>query len=322
MLQFNYGNGHDRMDAAFGLPIDYSGGWVHAVMVIDREEHEVRCAFDFGKFQRSLWKAKANVPILEFIRGTIHIGPEERSAFIKQFIDELVRRANSQEKGVYEEIEYNELIISMEGDVDKAKEVFGKKKIHDEKDMNIVYEMIQWVYGADKDDVNGQSRMNMFVLTKDLQAEAIKRRTEEYRSVDRRYSEVQIDDYSTTVDFANLQGEKAKTEQFCRQKRDAQLATIKNWPAFLGFGLGAAAAVGSFFVGYGLLALTAILGFGAIKLLSNRSGRKQAEQDYQSNTRRMEQSMESLFREYEQYNAEYGSFDAYSDDVSKELAGI
>ena len=52
VLQFNYGNGHDRMDAAFGLPIDYSGGWVHAVIVIDRENHEVRCAFDFGRFQR------------------------------------------------------------------------------------------------------------------------------------------------------------------------------------------------------------------------------------------------------------------------------
>jgi len=52
VLQFNYGNREDRIDAAFGLPIDYSGGWVHAVMVIDREAMEVRCAFDFGKFNR------------------------------------------------------------------------------------------------------------------------------------------------------------------------------------------------------------------------------------------------------------------------------
>ena len=50
VLQFNYGNRSDRIDAAFGLPVDYSGGWVHAVMVIDREAMEVRCAFDFGKF--------------------------------------------------------------------------------------------------------------------------------------------------------------------------------------------------------------------------------------------------------------------------------
>ena len=50
VLQFNYGTGGDRIDAAFGLPIDYSGGWVHAVMVIDREALEVRCTFDFGSF--------------------------------------------------------------------------------------------------------------------------------------------------------------------------------------------------------------------------------------------------------------------------------
>ncbi len=52
VLQFNYGGRGDRIDAAFGLPIDYSGGWVYAVMVIDRDAMEVRCAFDFGKFNR------------------------------------------------------------------------------------------------------------------------------------------------------------------------------------------------------------------------------------------------------------------------------
>ena len=278
---------------------------------------------DFGKFRDSLWKAKANVPILEFVRETVHIGPEERSAFIKEFIDELVAKANSQEKGVYEEIEYNELIISMEGDVDKAKEIFGKKKVHDEKEMNIIYEMIQWVYGADKEDVNAQSRMNMFTLTKELQAKALEERTEEYRLIDRRYSEVQIEDYSTTVDFANIQEEKNKTERFCREKRDQQLATIKDWPAYVGFGLGVAAAVAAFFVGYGLFAVAAIcLGFGAIKLLSNRSGRKEAEQNYQLNARRFEQTIDNLYQEYQQYDTEYHSFDAYSEDISKELAGI
>ena len=52
VLQFNFGDGHDRMDAAFCLPPDYSGGWVHAVMAVDRDAMEVRCAFDFGKFEK------------------------------------------------------------------------------------------------------------------------------------------------------------------------------------------------------------------------------------------------------------------------------
>ncbi len=278
---------------------------------------------DFDKFCYSLWQARANVPILEFIRETVHVGPEERNAFIKEFIDELVEKANSQEKDVYEEIAYNELIISMEGDVDKAKEIFGKKKIHDEKDMNIVYEMIQWVYGADKEDVNAQSRMNMFTLTKDLQTEALGQRIEEYQSIDRRYSEIQVDDYETTVDFANIQEEKNKTEQFCREKRDTVLATIKAWPAYIGFGVGAAAAVGAFFAGWGLLAVTAIgAGFGAIKLLANRSSRKNAMQNYESNARRMEQFIENLYEEYGRYESEFHSFDAYVADIGKELTGI
>ena len=45
----NFGNGRERMDTAFRLPIDFTGGWVHAALTVDREAGEVRCAFDFGK---------------------------------------------------------------------------------------------------------------------------------------------------------------------------------------------------------------------------------------------------------------------------------
>lgn len=54
VLQLNFGNGKDRIDAGFGLPIDYSGGWVHAVLVVDRKAMEVRCSFDFGEFKSVL----------------------------------------------------------------------------------------------------------------------------------------------------------------------------------------------------------------------------------------------------------------------------
>ena len=46
----NYGNGKDRMDAGFELPIDYSGGWVHVALAVDREAGEVRFSTDFRDF--------------------------------------------------------------------------------------------------------------------------------------------------------------------------------------------------------------------------------------------------------------------------------
>ena len=278
---------------------------------------------DFDKFQGAMMEAKGNIRILEAFKEIIHVQPEERNSFIKDFIDELIATANAQEKAVYEEIEYNEIIIRMEGDVDRAKEIFGKKKVHDEKEMNLIYEMIEWVYGADAEEVNGQSRLNMFTLTKDLQAEAIEQRTKAYRSVDRKHSKVKIAGYTATVNFGNEKNEKEKMEKFYAGERDTQLASIKSWPAFLGFGIGVAAGVAAFFVSYALLLVTAIgAGYGLIKLLSDNASRKETRAEYERNCRICGQALSDLFREHAEYNKEFASYDAYVDEINRELESI
>jgi len=278
---------------------------------------------EYPKYVSTLMRAKANIAILDYFKKIIHIQPEQRNAFIKSFIDELIAAANAQEKAVYDEIEYNETIIRMEGDVDKAKEIFGQKKVHDEKEMNLVYEMIEWVYGADKDDVNGQSRLNMFTLTKDLQFDAVIQRAETYRAIDRRHAEVAFGDYATTVDFKNKQDEKTKAENFYREKRDNYLATIKDWKAFVGFGIAAAAAIASFFVSWGLLVVSAIgIGYGVITLLSNKSNRKHAEAEFQQNCRLSAQLLTELFQEHAAYEAEFNSYDAYMDEILREIESV
>jgi hypothetical protein len=47
-VKYNAGNGTVvRMDAEYPLPIDYEGGWVYLVLVVDREAGEVRFSYDF-----------------------------------------------------------------------------------------------------------------------------------------------------------------------------------------------------------------------------------------------------------------------------------
>lgn len=275
---------------------------------------------DFKKFSSVLMQAKANIPILEFLREVIHVPPEQRNTFIKSFIDEIIASANSQEKAVYEEIAYNELIIQMEGDVDKAKEIFGQQKIHDEKEMNLVYEMIEWVYGADKDDVNGQSRLNMFVLTKDLQQEAIQGHIQNYHAVDRQHAQVEINDYQSQVDFSDKQGEIVKIDHYYSGVRDAKLATIKDWPAYIGFAIGAVATVATFFTAPAMLMVTAGgVGYGAVKLLMNKSGRKHAQMQYEESYRLTEQVIDVMYTEHARLEEEYASYDAYEAEISREL---
>ena len=275
---------------------------------------------EYNRLNNVMNQAKANVAILEYFREVIHVQPEQRNAFIKNFIDEVIAASNDQEKAVYEEIAYNETIIRCEGDVDLAKEIFGKQKIHDEKELNLIYEMIEWVYGADKEDINAQSKMNMFVLTKDLQREAVERRTEDYRAVDRKTLKVGFGDYKTTMNFKDQAGEVRKAEAFYQQIRDEELATIKGWPAFVGFGIAAAAGIASFFVSYALLLVTVFgAGFGVFKLLNNKTVRKQAEQAYEQNCRLSSQLIGELFAEHKAFEEEYASYDAYYDEIQREL---
>ena len=49
-VDFNVGNGEQRMDSAYQLPIDFCDGWVYVVFVVDRQAGEIRFSYDFGKF--------------------------------------------------------------------------------------------------------------------------------------------------------------------------------------------------------------------------------------------------------------------------------
>lgn len=297
----------------------------HLSRMVPREQPDYpmlrkHCA-DYKRLAAVLMQAKANIPLLEFFKSVLHVQPEERNVFLKGFVDELILQANSQEKEVYEEISYNETIIRMEGDVDRAKQEFGARKVHDEKELNLVAEMIDWVYGADRQDVNGQSRLSMYILTRDLHREALKRRAEAYRSCDRSHGSTTIADYTTSMDFNDERGECAKATAFFQKKRDGILAGLKNLKAYLGFGVGAAAAVGAIAAQtYILLALTLLgAGYGGVVMLKNRSAARQAEAQCQTDSQMACQTIAELCREYAAYEKEYQSYDAYDQLLRQEL---
>ena len=275
---------------------------------------------DYPRLNAALMQAKSNVELLDYYKKLLHVPPEERNLFIKGFIDELIASANDQEKAVYEEIAYNETIIRCEGDVDKAKEIFGSQKIHDENQLNLISEMIDWVYGVDKENVSGQSRLNMFNLTRDLQIEGIQARTQRYRAMDRSHVQATINDYSTAMDLNDQAGETMKADAFYRGKRDETLSQIKDWPAFIGFGAGVAGIVGGIAVAPVIFAAAAIgAGYGVFKLLSNRSERKQAENRYQQDSAACGKIISDLCREHEALEQEFGGYDAYAQGILQEL---
>ncbi|MBE6617809.1 MAG: hypothetical protein E7627_07735 [Ruminococcaceae bacterium] len=50
-VRFGLGDGSTDMNEEFSLPVDYTGGWVHVILSVDRDAGTVSLAYDFGDFE-------------------------------------------------------------------------------------------------------------------------------------------------------------------------------------------------------------------------------------------------------------------------------
>ena len=270
-----------------------------------------------------LRKAKNNINILEFILKTVYVPSEQKNYFLKGYIDDLLAAPNQAEESVYDEIVYNELVIELNGDVAMAKEQFELKKQQAKDDINLISEMVNWIYERDSQDIKGQMRFNMFVLTKDLQQKAVEAYSEEYRSRKPSDIPITINDYSTTINLGREKDEAKKIETHYINSRNRALSAIQDWKAYLGFGVAALALVCAFFLGFWLVAVTAVgIGFGVFILLSNKSQRSQLELSCKDNIRVTTDILQKLFLEIKQYQAQFDEYDAYYDRIIIELNKI
>lgn len=278
---------------------------------------------EFDRMSAIMMQAKNNIGILEFILRTVNVPLEQKNTFLKGYIDELIATPNQAEKDVYDEIAYNELVIRYEGEVETAKEVFSAEQTKKANDLNLIAEMIDWIYEREAQDVNGQIRLNMFTLTKALQEQAVDAHVEDYRGRRKVTHSVTIGEYSTEVNFKREDEEYGKVTSYFTQKRDDAIAAIKNWKAFVGFGFGAAAVVGAFFAGYWLFAVALIgAGYGVGVLLSNKSQIKHLEQKCSESIKATSDVLQQLFAEFNKYQAELDEYDSYYDRIKNEFSKI
>lgn len=278
---------------------------------------------EFELMSANMMQAKNNINILEFILMTVNVPIEQKNTFLKGYIDELIATPNQSEKDVYDEIAYNELVIRYEGEIETAKEVFAAEQAKKADDLNLIAEMIDWIYERDSQDVNGQIRLNMFALTKALQEQAVDEHVEDYRSRRKANYWVTIGEYSTEVNFKREDEEYSKVSSYFTGMRDQAIASIKNWKAFIGFGVGVAAAACAFFVEYWLFAVALIgMGYGAGVLISNKSQIKQLEQKCAESIKATNDTLQKLFVEFSKYQTELDEYDSYYERIKNEFNKI
>lgn len=278
---------------------------------------------EFDQLTSIMMQAKNNINILEFILRTVNVSAEEKNTFLKNYIDELILSPNQVEKDVYDEIAYNELVIRLEGEVETAKAQFSDEQVKKANELNLVAEMIDWIYEKDSQYVNGQIKLSMFSLTKMLQEKAVASHTESYRAAKKANYQITVGEYSTIVNFKREDEEYQKVNSLYEQKKDEAVSQIKDWTAYIGFGVGAAAAIGSFFVDFWLLIVTlGGLGYGIYTILTHKSQKKQLEQTCAENIKAVSDILQKLFEEFKQYQKELDEYDSYYEKISNEFSKI
>ena len=278
---------------------------------------------DYSSITKMLNLANNNYNILEFILKIVNVPLAERNTYLKEYLNELLAKPNSVEIDTYNEIEYNELVIKMGGDVEGAKAKFEEELAHREEEFNIISTIINWVYDFANENVNGQMRLNMFTLIKTFQQKAADLYISNYRSMYKTVHPIRILDYSTDANLANESGEISKVEELYETKQREELSTIKNFPAYISFGVGAACGVVAFFVHLLLLAGTGVgVAIGIGILISNKYKCKNIILKNKSQKENVLEILHRLVAEHAKMKELYDGFDGISDRVLEELAKL
>lgn len=290
---------------------------------------------DYPVMLNALNMAKDNKAILEFVETVNTATRSKGFIYIEKFISEILDTPDKKERAYTDEIAYNEMIIRCVGDLGKADEEFNKVHDREVAPLNLMSECLNWLFGGSEAQISDVARSNMFLLCKDIIADAVKKYAHEYRSTMRVTHPVAIKDYRTEMNFKNQGLEQQKVESYYRAKKMAQLAAVKNTSivvsiilAVLLFAGGIASMVASFSVGAVLLALMGVCLVGSLicvisAILGNIRNKRKRKQIAENNAAALAAAREiigHLFEEFEQYLAVYNENDNVVMDVEFAIA--
>ena len=283
-----------------------------------------RCLNDYAVVSDILMSAENNIEILQFIMDVTNVSEAEKNAYLDQFMNDQIAEPNEQERAVYEEIEYNELIISCNGDVEKATEINNARQEKKAKELNLIGEMIDWIYVRDSgEEVNGQIRKNMFTLTLELQKKAAQQYANRYRSKVKDVHPATIGDYSTDVDFRNRSGEAQKITSYYEEMKQSQLSQIKYVMTIIGAVLAVGGLIGIAYLGTASLVISAVgILMAVYNVISNNMQKKQIIKTCELNINSKNELMDQLFEEYKLWKKKYEEYDVYFEKIEDALEQI
>lgn len=265
--------------------------------------------------------AKANINILDFILKTMNVSDNDRNDYLNEFIESTVKKPNKVELEVEDEIQYNELIIKHQGNIEAAQNAFNEIKAHRENEFDIMIEMIDWIYKTNQDDVNPMVKANMMRITKDLNQKSINDHIDRYRKSFRTTYQIQINDYQASANLTDESGECQKLKAFIENKKQNALSTVKTWISIIGFVAAVLSFVGAIAVPAPSLFVFTVVGiaFGIIYLLTCNAKKASIIRDCDNEYVVNETILKSIISEFKDYTNEYKEYDSYAEKIEYEF---
>ena len=270
---------------------------------------------------RAMSMARGQKAILEFVDRTLTVPVEQRNLFLKDYIDGIAQEPGKQERDTYDEIRRNELIIECKGDVDDARGRFAKEKAFENAELNIVGDMIDWVYGdRSSEEVNPQMVRNMFVATKPLELEACGLYRDRYTSLVRPVQTVTVDDFTTQMPMQDATPAKQAVGQHYAQLEADAVSRVSNTFAVVLIVLGVALGVGMAFVAPpAILAGVVVAALGGITLYMNGRRRAAIHRQFAASTQRAFEQLDGLQSAFASYLRDFSDADSLSVPLSQRI---
>ncbi len=192
---------------------------------------------DAAELSCVLGKAKNNTNIVDFFQHIVSFTHEHKNRILENYIEELVATPNDAEIEVFKTIEYNERIIRLKGDVDVANDEQHAANAHNESKLNLLQEMIDWIYDAKSPCQDGKIKSCLFIMCRPFQEMACEAYRKAYLNMMRTVHPAVIDGYSTDLDFMNFESENTKVVHYFEEIRDGELAKVSDVPVYVAGGI-------------------------------------------------------------------------------------
>ena len=305
--------------------VDYAAAVYRAKISRENMKYPLlqKYCLEYSELQDNMMRAKNNIAILQLLSNIGYVSDENLTHYLTDCINDLIQEPNTEEKVVYDEIAYNELIIAKKGDIKSARAEFKEKMIHDTSELNLVSEMVHWVYSPGN-EVSDQMKLDMFRMTKPIHKRALDQVTQEYRSRVKTSYPVRINDYESQVDFMKPEAEDGKIKNYYETIRDNQLSEVKDTTAYIMFGIAAVCIVGA--IGFKapsiLMIALALAGVGAFIIFNNKKKKITITEECEKKIQNVRASIKELVTEYRYFLGEFKDYDAYYDLAAKKIDTI